>query len=186
MCMPLQVVAHPNGTQTLCFDHALPRQTVNARERNRLVFSVSFKSYITDINKKHSIIPSETVNEEEDEENLHYNLWTFGDLNILIRYQSDAELHDKEKQKPERVLLDTKVNYFDGELREIITPVERASNWFRSYIHGHANIIQGHINVPKHQVNSIETKTMSDIMSGDWQPHYETGVLLHLFTNLHR
>ncbi|KAI8332193.1 hypothetical protein BD560DRAFT_457007 [Blakeslea trispora] len=190
MCMPLEVIAHPDGKRTICFDHAFPRQTINARDIYQCVFDAAFKSMNLDWKNRHDIVPSkdEQKDKQEDEkedENLQYNTWTFGDLNILIRHQADAEMQNKEKQVMEKVLMDVKLDYFSHSLKEVVLPVERAVQWFRSYIHGHAPTLLARVHVPSHSVVSVEHKTMVDIMGKEWQPRFETNVLMHLFTHLH-
>jgi hypothetical protein len=100
--------------RTLIFDQPLPREEMTARERNKLIYDMAFKSLCLDWTKRHGITehrPSVMDNSEtsniassnnlgedwdfEQNENLQYNLWTFGDMDILIRHQADGEIIDK-------------------------------------------------------------------------------------------
>lgn len=77
------------------FDRPLPREEMTARERNKLIYDIAFKSLCLDWPNRHDIasITKETENTESNQdENLQYNMWKFGEMNILIRHQIDGEL----------------------------------------------------------------------------------------------
>lgn len=81
--------------RTLIVDRPLPREEMTARERNQIVYDLAFKSLCLDWKKNHDIKPVMDGREGKecvDDENLQYNLWTFGDMNILIRHQADGEI----------------------------------------------------------------------------------------------
>jgi hypothetical protein len=84
--------------KTVYFDRPLPKDVSTARERNKLVYDVAFKSLCLDWSKRHAISSSSKQHastpewDYNNDENLQYNHWTFGDLNILIRNQSDGDV----------------------------------------------------------------------------------------------
>lgn len=92
--IPIKVVAKDNK-KILIFDRPLPREEMTAREKNNLVYDVVFKSLCLDWPNRHdiSLVPEGNIDKQNDqEENLQYNMWKFGDMNILIRHQIDGEL----------------------------------------------------------------------------------------------
>lgn len=104
ICIPI-VVTNEN---TVIFDNPLPKETLTARERNKIVYDWVFKSFCLDW-KRHKPVTAnqqkmdtsqskvktkdkETIDwDSELDENLQYNMWAFGDMNILIRHQMDGE-----------------------------------------------------------------------------------------------
>lgn len=79
----------------MIFDRPLPREEMTARERNQIIYDLTFKSLCLDWTKRHdisSIVDENAHKEYATEENLQYNMWTFGDMNILIRHQADGEI----------------------------------------------------------------------------------------------
>lgn len=84
--------------KTVYFDRPLPKDVSTARERNKLVYDVAFKSLCLDWSKRHAISSSSKQHastpewDYNNDENLQYNHWTFGDLNLLIRNQSDGDV----------------------------------------------------------------------------------------------
>lgn len=83
--------------------------------------------------------------------------------------------------------LTSKLDYQISEGREeIITPKERSANWLRSYIGGHATVIEGRIDVVNNRLLRVERKKMVDIMGGQWRPMLESELLRHTFSQLYK
>lgn len=83
--------------------------------------------------------------------------------------------------------LTSKLDYQISEGREEITPAnERAANWIRSYIAGHATILEGRIDVVNNRLVRIDRKEMVDIMGGQWRPMLESELLRYIFSKLHK
>ncbi|KAI9360540.1 hypothetical protein BD770DRAFT_38425 [Pilaira anomala] len=193
ICVPIRVI-EKDGKNILMFDRPLPREEMTARERNKLIYDIAFKSLCLDWPNRHDIvsITKETENTESNqEENLQYNMWKFGEMNILIRHQIDGELVETGTKKPgskdRRVYLTSKLDYQISEGREEITPAnERAVNWIRSYIAGHATVLEGRIDVVNNKLVRVDRKEMVDIMGGQWRPMLESELLRHIFSKLHK
>lgn len=73
----------------------------------------------------------------------------------------------------------------DGR-EEITTPNERSANWLRSYIGGHATVLEGRIDVVNNRLLRVDRKEMVDIMGGQWRPMLESELLRHTFSKLHK
>lgn len=69
---------------------------------------------------------------------------------------------------------------------EIIAPIERSRNWLRSYVGGHATVIEGRIDVVNNRLVRIDRKEMVDIMGGQWRPMLESELLRHTFSKLRK
>lgn len=83
--------------------------------------------------------------------------------------------------------LTSKLDYQISEGREeIITPKERSANWLRSYIGGHATVIEGRVDVVNNRLLRVERKKMVDIMGGQWRPMLESELLRHTFSQLYK
>ncbi|KAI8640033.1 hypothetical protein BD408DRAFT_348765 [Parasitella parasitica] len=193
--------------KVLVMDQPFPKDSLTTRAKNKLVYDLAFKSLCLDWKKKHPISANQSrppspnnygaaataaaPNEDwdmESDENLQYNLWSFGDMNIIIRHQADGELVAAAGSKERRVCLTTKLDYQiqpDG-FEEILTPSERASQWIQSYIGGHALVLEGRVDVLKNRLVRVDQKQMKDIMSDNWKPSYESEMLRHTFLRLHK
>jgi hypothetical protein len=87
--------------KAIIFDNPLPKEILTARERNKIVYDWVFKSYCLDWKRRKNTAPvqpkrkdtveKDTIWDRELDENLQYNMWAFGDMNILIRHQMDGE-----------------------------------------------------------------------------------------------
>ncbi|KAI8049990.1 hypothetical protein BDF21DRAFT_351199 [Thamnidium elegans] len=191
--IPIKVVEKDNR-KTLIFDRPLPREEMTAREKNKLVYDVVFKSLCLDWPNRHdiSLVPEGNIDKQNDqEENLQYNMWTFGDMNILIRHQVDGELIENVTKKPgskdRRVYLTSKLDYQIHQGREeITTAAERSTNWLRSYVGGHATVLEGRIDVVNNRLVRVDRKEMVDIMGGQWRPMLESELLRYTFSKLHK
>ncbi|KAG0910178.1 hypothetical protein G6F33_008120 [Rhizopus arrhizus] len=184
------MVKQDGKTKTVYFDRPLPKDVSTARERNKLVYDVAFKSLCLDWSKRHAISSSSKQHastpewDYNNDENLQYNHWTFGDLNLLIRNQSDGDVFNVADKKASLV---SKLEYQITEGREeSTTGAERAMNWLRSYIGGHSMLIEGRIDVVKNRLIRIVKKQMLDIMGDHWRPIEESEMLRHTFSHLHR
>ncbi|KAL7319514.1 hypothetical protein PS15m_002644 [Mucor circinelloides] len=110
--IPISVMKSGADRKVLVMDQPFPRDSLTARAKNKIVYDLAFKSLCLDWKKKHPISAnlsrppspnnyataastSKVDNDEgntELDENLQYNLWSFGDMNIVIRHQADGEL----------------------------------------------------------------------------------------------
>ncbi|GAN05948.1 hypothetical protein MAM1_0106c05424 [Mucor ambiguus] len=204
--IPISVIQSEVDKKVLVMDRPFPRDSLTARAKNKIVYDLAFKSLCLDWKKKHFVsanasrppspnnytATASTSKAENDEcnteldENLQYNLWSFGDMDIVIRHQADGELIGGTKER--RVCLTTKLDYQiqpDG-FEEILTPSERASQWIQSYIGGHAFVLEGRIDVLKNRLVRVDQKQMKDIMSDNWKPTYESEMLRHTFLRLQK
>ncbi|KAI8365268.1 uncharacterized protein BYT42DRAFT_596057 [Radiomyces spectabilis] len=186
------------------FDRPAPRGALSARERNQLIYEMTFKSLCLDWKNKQRIRNSATTTattedatsqsssmtaaetsstdgvawSPDEDENLIYNMWSFGPLNILIRHQADAYYLSHR-----RICLSAKLDYqIAHHVDESITATERAHNWLRSYIAGHAMIMEGRIDVPNQTLVRVDKRHMRDIMGDKWQPIHESQLIRHIFT----
>ncbi|KAL0139087.1 hypothetical protein V8B55DRAFT_1520595 [Mucor lusitanicus] len=207
--IPISVMQSGADKKVLVMDRPFPRDALTARAKNKIVYDLAFKSLCLDWKKKHSIsanasrppspnnyaaaAAAATDKAENDEnsteldENLQYNLWSFGDMDIVIRHQADGELIVG-GTKERRVCLTTKLDYQiqPNGFEEILTPSERASQWIQSYIGGHAFVLEGRIDVLKNRLVRVDQKQMKDIMSDNWKPTYESEMLRHTFLRLQK
>lgn len=92
--------------KTLYFDSPLPKDILTVEEKNKMVYSVAFKSSCLDWSNRRAISSSSKQNKQtadnwnyDDDENLQYTHWTFGDLDLLIRYQSDGDVTNVSLEK---------------------------------------------------------------------------------------
>ncbi|KAL9542477.1 hypothetical protein MBANPS3_008593 [Mucor bainieri] len=204
--IPISVIQSGNDKKVLVMDRPFPRDSLTARAKNKIVYDLAFKSLCLDWKKKHFIstnasrppspnnyATAASINKPENDEcntdldeNLQYNLWSFGDMNIVIRHQADGELIGGARER--RVCLTTKLDYQiqPNGFEEILTPSERASQWIQSYIGGHAFVLEGRIDVLKNRLVRVDQKQMKDIMSDNWKPTYESEMLRHTFLRLQK
>ncbi|KAK4516179.1 Fructose-2,6-bisphosphatase [Mucor velutinosus] len=204
--IPISVMQSGTDKKVLVMDRPFPRDSLTARAKNKIVYDLAFKSLCLDWKKRHPIsanvsrppspnsyaTAASTGKMDNDEgnsrldENLQYNLWGFGDMDIVIRHQADGELVGGAKER--RVCLTTKLDYQiqPNGFEEILTPSERASQWIQSYIGGHAFVLEGRIDVLKNRLVRVDQKQMKDIMSDNWKPTYESEMLRHTFLRLQK
>lgn len=104
ICIPIVVT----DEKTIIFDNPLPKETLTARERNKIVYDWVFKSFCLDWKKRKLVTPIQLKTDtpqnklktddltwdNELDENLQYNMWAFGDVKILIRHQMDGDYRD--------------------------------------------------------------------------------------------
>ncbi|RUP43699.1 hypothetical protein BC936DRAFT_136843 [Jimgerdemannia flammicorona] len=124
-----------------------------------------------------------------DGENLTYTLWSFGELDVLVRYRSDgyvSEAGPDGKIVPRTIGLKTKLEYqLDEGWWEETTTTERARSWIYSYVRGHAHILVARFDVLRNEVIRVERRQMIDIFEGKWNPMPYSKLLHHLFTKLY-
>ncbi|RUS19519.1 hypothetical protein BC937DRAFT_87358 [Endogone sp. FLAS-F59071] len=105
-----------------------------------------------------------------DGENLTYTLWSFGELNVLVRYRADGyipEAGSDGKLLSRTIGIKTKLEYQLKEgWWEETTAAERARAWIYSYIRGHAHILVARLNVLGNEVVRVERRQMIDIFEG--------------------
>lgn len=110
ICIPITVMKAGGDKKVLVLDRPFPKDALTARQKNKLVYDLAFKSLCLDWKKKHTISANQSrppspnnygaaaADETNDDwnkeldENLQYNLWSFGDMNIIIRHQADGDL----------------------------------------------------------------------------------------------
>jgi hypothetical protein len=71
-------------------------------------------------------------------------------------------------------------------MEEIVTSSDRTRNWLKSYIGGHAMVLEGRIDVVNNRLVRVDRKEMIDIMGPRWRPMLESELLRHVFTKLHK
>ncbi|CAO3703067.1 unnamed protein product [Rhizopus stolonifer] len=184
------IVKQEGEKKILYFDSPLPKDTLTAEEKNKIVYNVAFKSSCLDWSNRRPISSSSKQKKQtadnwnyDDDENLQYTHWTFGDLDLLIRYQSDGDVASLENKRASLVSkLDYGTSKADGEMTIY---AERVMNWLRSYIGGHSIVIEGTIDVVNNSLVHIEKKEMVDIME-DWMPDRESEMLRQALANLYK
>jgi hypothetical protein len=56
---------------------------------------VSDPTFVSHVSEDHAV--NEAKNKETNDENAIYNLWTFGDINLLVRWHADGFIGESEK-----------------------------------------------------------------------------------------
>ncbi|ORX62452.1 hypothetical protein DM01DRAFT_1280127 [Hesseltinella vesiculosa] len=182
-------------SNTLYFDTPLPiNRSWSARERNQLYFNMACKSQLLDWPRASRFDPPTkqpaentdlVASNDPDSENLVYNYWTFGDMTLLLRHQIDGYLESNNEKR--YCLVSAKLDYqLDHDREEISTAQERSNHWLRSFLAGHATLLEARVDVPNNRITRVDQKQMRDIMGDKWQPLQESELLRFLFTELHR
>ncbi|KAI8065950.1 hypothetical protein BC940DRAFT_240615 [Gongronella butleri] len=192
--IPLRVAQHGDHT-TLFFDAPVPNHTWSAKQRNQLVFDWAWKAAVLNwpqaisVDTKLTQTQDDTTTDSEwhhdTDENHTYNMWRFGDMNVLIRHQVDGFLSADGGKR--HCMMSTKLDYqHQNGTDEVTTATERAVNWLRSFVAGHAIVLEARVDVPNGRVYHVHKKNMADIMGDKWRPMQESNMLHYLFHQLHR
>ncbi|KAI8575918.1 hypothetical protein K450DRAFT_259387 [Umbelopsis ramanniana AG] len=126
---------------------------------------------------------------ERNDDNSIYNLWTFGNINLLVRWHADGYIGESEKANPgtetRMVVLKSKVDfYLHMGYKETMTAGDRARQWMTSFLQGHAPIYEGRIDPTTNSLVRIERREMVDIMADRWRPVQESEMLRQLLIKL--
>ncbi|CAG8649501.1 27792_t:CDS:10, partial [Racocetra persica] len=182
--------------KTIYIDKPLVEKRLTPRKRNQLFYGVAFESLALKqgIDIKNVLRPSEEsscdgpknegTNDTNDSEksndihsgNLLYNLWSFGDINMLIRCKAHGFIQEPDMDKKVKIRMvgiKTKLEYQLDVGYEDITNLERARWWIYTFIRNNAHLMLGRINVLNNELWTIEKKRMADIIpDGNWpRPH---------------
>ncbi|CAG8488242.1 15600_t:CDS:10 [Cetraspora pellucida] len=180
--------------KTIYIDKPLVKKRLTPRQRNQLFYDVAFESLALKqgIDIKNVLHPSEEssydgpmnegiidTNNSEKSSDIHsgnslYNLWSFGDINMLIRCKAHGFIQEPDTDKKIRIVgIKTKLEYQLDVGYEDITNLERARWWIYTFIRNNAHLMLGRVNVLNNELWTIEKKRMADIIpDGNWpRPH---------------
>ncbi|KAI7860399.1 hypothetical protein BDC45DRAFT_101306 [Circinella umbellata] len=196
--IPIVVRENEKGSKTLYMDQPLLQDQIETHEQNQIVYNMVFKSARVDWKSRHSLErnsteikdpePTSHWNYKEDE-NIRYDLYTFGEQTILLRRQQDALLNgitSSNKQAYVSSVLDYST---DKKNIPIVEPLKstfvRARYWLQSYVSGHGKVLEGKINVAKNELVAMRYLHMRDIME-KWSPAHESEYLRTLLLKLYK
>ena len=176
-----EIVSAKGETRRVVFiDKPLLKQGMSVREKNQVYYDAVFESLSatsgTDIKvdfetrKEHPepAVPQEAPLKDLACENLTYNLWTFGSLQILIRCKIHGVTKDPTSKYNQLRMVGMKtkleMDYETGGATEEVTIDETARWWIYSYIRPDAHLILGRVDVRTSQIISVERWDMRRIM----------------------
>ncbi|KAI9252276.1 hypothetical protein BDA99DRAFT_444061, partial [Phascolomyces articulosus] len=163
--------------KTLYMDPPLLNDKIKTHEQNQTVYNLVFKSSRIDWKSRHSLenngekkdSPVTTDWNYKEDENIRYDLYTFGEQTILLRRQQDALL-DVVASSNKQAYLSSVLDYSTDKNGNIpvMDPLRsnsmRAKYWLQSYVSGHGKILEGKINVAKNELTAMRYLHMRDVM----------------------
>eukprot|EP01135_Chromosphaera_perkinsii_P010202 Nk52_evm68s2039 gene=Nk52_evmTU68s2039 len=128
-----------------------------------------------DMNEEHSEVSNSKEREaSEGLEGVNYNIWSFGNMNVLVRSKSDGIWNEKLKDpKGEEISVDrpvcvkTKLHYQYSTLGCLEQPTvsENARWWAHLFLRPNSLLVIAHIDPVTEKLLYLEKKTMGPILS---------------------
>ncbi|KAI9496081.1 hypothetical protein BDB00DRAFT_759058, partial [Zychaea mexicana] len=179
--------------KTLFMDQPLLHDKLDAHDQNQVAYDLAFKSNRLVLARRQSLETRGELETEGDssrnhleDENISYDLYSFGDHTILLQRQQDALMEvNSNKQTYLTAVLDYSKEIGQNQHLDLLKyPNTRTKYWLQSYVSGHGKILEGQIHVATNQLVGTRCLHMRNIMA-NWTPSRESEFIRTLLSDLY-